>query len=317
MNRRPLRYIIYMLLAILTGFASAPAPAAAADVLVSTDWLLKNLRVRNLVVIDVRTPANYDFGHIPGAVNLAYDDWQPKNEQLQCHLMPTAEIMTGYLQKLGVNASSHVVIYDQGNTMSDASKGTSAYWIMDAMGHKNLSYLDGGFTKWTFEGKIIDNKKPTPAPGDFVAKLDKSKVSTLKDIAASLKDGNTTFLDVRDGEQHFGYSKRADVKRFGHIPGSLLWPGDFMTNAGINRAPAVIKSQKDLETMAKGVALPKDKNRHIIVYCNSSQFAGMGFFILQEFLGYTNVSVYDGSMLEYAADEELPMASYSWGFVTE
>jgi len=316
MNRRPLSYIMYMLLAILAGFAIKPAPAAAAA-LVSTDWLAKNLAAKELVILDVRTADNYGVGHIPGAVNLPYDIWQPRNEDKECNLMPTAETLTGHLQKLGVNASSHVVLYDHGNTVSDATKGTSAYWIMDAMGHTNISYLDGGFTKWTFEGRIIDNKTPTPTPGDFVAKLNSAKVSTLKDIADSIKSGNTTFLDVRSSDQHFGFEKRHDVERFGHIPGSLSWPADFMTNAGINRAPAVIKSKEDLMTMAKGVGLPSDKGRHIIVYCNSSQFAGMGFFILQEFLGYKNVSVFDGSMLEYAADEELPMANYTWGFVTK
>lgn len=316
MNRRPFVYITYTLLAILAGFATMPATAAAA-VLVNTDWLAKKLDAKGLVILDVRTADNYGVGHIPGAVNLPYNDWEPKNEDKECNLMPTAEAFTGYLQQLGVNDSSHVVIYDHGNTVSDATKGTSAYWIMSAMGHTNISYLDGGFTKWTFEGRKIDNKKPTPQAGNFVAKLDPAKVATLDEITATVKNGKATFLDVRNSDQHFGFSKRDDIQRFGHIPGSLSWPADFMTNAGINRAPAVIKSKEDLTTMVKGVGLPSDRDSHIIVYCNSSQYAGMGFFILHEVLGYKNVSVFDGSILEYAAYEDLPMVNYSWGFVTK
>ncbi|OIP51499.1 MAG: hypothetical protein COX17_06320 [Deltaproteobacteria bacterium CG23_combo_of_CG06-09_8_20_14_all_60_8] len=316
MNRRPLHYIIYMLLALLAGFATAPTPAAA-DALASTEWLTKNLSAKGLVILDVRTADNYGVGHIPGAVNLPYDSWDPKNDETGCHLVPTAEVITDYFQKLGINNDSHVIIYDHGNTVSDASQGASAYWIMNAMGHKNISYLDGGFTKWTFEGRTIDNKKPTPQPGNFIAKLDSSKLTTLQDISASLKKGGTTFLDVRNSDQHFGFAKSGEVKRFGHIPGSLTWPADYMTNAGINRAPAVIKSKEDLTTMAKGVGLPTDKNTRIIVYCNSSQFAGMGFFVLHERLGYKNVSVFDGSMIEYAANENLPIAVYSWGFITK
>lgn len=317
MNRRPLNYLKYSMLAILAMLTAVPVAAETAAVLVSTDWLAKNLGAEGLVIIDVRTDDNYAVGHLPGAVSLPYDEWEPNNEKLECNLMPTAEAFTGYLQKLGVNASSHIVIYDHGNTISDATKGASACWIMDAMGHKNVSYLDGGFTKWTFEGRIIDNKEPKPAPGNFVAKLDPSKVTDLQEIASSLKSGGTIFLDVRGSDQHFGFAKRGDVERYGHIPGSLSWPADFMTNAGINRAPAVLKSKDDLTTMAKGVGLPSDKDSTIIVYCNSSQYAGMGYFVLQKILGYKNVSVFDGSMLEYAANEDLPLAEYSWGFVTE
>jgi len=317
MNRRPLGFITYMLLAVLAGFALSTPSAAKAAPLVTTDWLEKNLGAQDLVILDVRTESNYGVGHIPGSVNLPYEQWEPKNEDKECHLMATAEVLTGYLQNLGVNASSHVVIYDHGNTTSDATKGTAALWIMDTMGHKNVSYLNGGFTKWTFEGRIIDNKKPTPAPGNFVAKLNADKVATLDEVTSSLKNKTAIFLDVRNIDQHFGFSKRGDVERFGHIPGSLAWPADFMTHAGINRAPAYVLSENDLAAMAKGVGLPSNKSRNIIVYCNSSQFAGLGFFVLQEVLGYKNVSVFDGSMLEYAADEKLPMANYSWGFVTK
>lgn len=315
MNRKPLGFIIYILLAVVAGFTVATPSAANADSLVTTDWLAKNLDAKGLVILDVRTESNYGVGHLPGAVNLPYNQWDPYNDDMDCNLMPAASKMTGLLKKLGINKSSHVVVYDHGNTTSDATKGVSAYWILDAMGKKNISYLNGGFTKWTFEGKIIDNKVPSPAPGDFVAKLDKSKVATLKDVTDSMKKKGTILLDVRTTDQHFGFSKRHDVERFGHIPGSLIWPADFMTHGGINRAPAYVLSKDDLSTMAKGIGLPSNKNSNIIVYCNSSQFAGLGYFVLQEVLGYKNVKVYDGSILEYAADDSLPMDNFSWGFV--
>jgi thiosulfate/3-mercaptopyruvate sulfurtransferase len=185
------------------------------------------------------------------------------------------------------------------------------------MGHENVSYLDGGFTKWTFEGRIIDKKKPTPQPGNFTAKPDTGKVATLKDVIANLKTKEAIFLDDRSALQHFGISKRPDVVRYGHIPGSINFPVDFMTNAGINRAPATIKSVKELEAMAEGVGLPRDRNRKIIVYCNSAQQAGMGYFVLHDIMGYRNVKTYDGSMLEYAQEKKLPLVRFAWGFATE
>ncbi len=317
MKRHSLHIAIIALLVAVTALFTAPPAATAADRLVSTEWLAGHLNAPGMVLIDVRTKANYDFGHLPGAVSLAYAELEPYNQKTGCQMMPPPSDVTRMLRSLGVNGSSHVVIYDQGNTASDATEGGAAVWILESMGHENVSYLDGGFTKWTFEGRIIDKQTPAPKEGDFTAKLDPNKVATLDDVVANLKTKAAVFLDDRSALQHFGVSKRADVARYGHIPGSLNFPVEFMTNAGINRAPATIKSRKELEAMAAGVGLPKNRNAKIIVYCNSAQQAGMGYFVLRDILGYRNVKAYDGSLLEYAQQKKLPLARFSWGFVTE
>jgi thiosulfate/3-mercaptopyruvate sulfurtransferase len=318
MKSNLMQSIIIALLLAASGLISVPATATAGtDRLVSTEWLAGNLNAPGIVIIDVRTEANYDFGHLPGAVSLAYSGWEPYNRETRCQMMPSAADITSMLRSLGVNQSSHVIIYDAGNTALDATEGGAAVWIMESMGHENVSYLDGGFTKWTFEGRIIDKKKPTPQPGNFTAKPDTGKVATLKDVISNLKTKEAIFLDDRNALQHFGISKRPDVVRYGHIPGSINFPVDFMTNAGINRAPATIKSVKELEAMAEGVGLPRDRNRKIIVYCNSAQQAGMGYFVLHDIMGYRNVKTYDGSMLEYAQEKKLPLVRFAWGFATE
>ena len=316
MKRTLIQPIIIVLLAF--GLAVAPSAASAdAASLVSTAWLVKNIGAPNLVVIDVRTDANYAFAHLPGAVSLPYfTGCEVMNKEKMCRLMPTPPEFSKMMRSLGVNQSSHVVIYDQGNTISDATQGTSATWVMEAMGVENVSYLDGGFTKWTFEGRKVVKTVPAPQAGSFTAKPDMSKVATLDDVIANLKTKKAIFLDARSPVQHFGASKEAAVMRFGHIPGSLNFPAPFMSNAGANRAPATIKSSKELEVMARGVGLPADRARPVIVYCNSAQFAGMGYFVLHDILGYRNVKVYDGSMLEYA-QHNLPLVKFAWGFVTK
>ena len=314
------RYLIQPLIIALlmaTGFSLVllPAQTEAAN-LVSTAWLAKNMGAPRLVVVDVRTGDNYAFAHLPGAVSLPYftgcEVW---NKARMCRLMPPPSSFTKEMRALGVNQDSHVVIYDQGNTIGDATEGVTATWVMDAMGVKNVSYLDGGFTKWTFEGRKVVKTLPKPAPGNFTARRDMSKVATLKDVVAILKTHKAVFVDARSANQYFGVSKEAAVLRFGHIPGSLNWPAPFMDNAGVDLAPATLRSKQELEKQAEGVGIPAGKNTPIIVYCNSGQFAGMGYFVLHDILGYRNVKEYDGSMLEYA-QHNLPLAKYSWGWVT-
>jgi len=313
MKKNLFRSAIFVLLFAVGGFILPSTGAAANDPLVSTEWLEKNLQDKDLVIIDVRTESNYGVGHIPGAVNLGYSGWEPFDEEKGCQLMPTVEDFMDTMRELGINKSSHVVIYDHGNAISDATKGATSVWILETMGHKNVSYLDGGFTKWTFEGRVIDNVVPTPSPGDFTPKLDESLRAHLDEVKVKVNDHKTLFVDARTPEQHFGVDKRGDVARYGHIPGSISMPANYLTNAGVNRAPATIKSKVELEQIMKGVGMPADKGTPIIVYCNSCQFAGLNYFVLHDILGYTNVKAYDGSMLEYAANKDLPLDQFAWG----
>lgn len=318
MTNKRVFQIMICLIATLAGIGFlAHGARASTPVLVSTQWLEDHLGDRGLVVIDVRTQANYGFAHIPGAVSLPYAKWQQHTEE-GCQLMPSPEDFTRMMRALGVNNGSYVVVYDHGNNISDATKGATAYWVLKTMGHERVSYLDGGFTKWTFEGRVVDNLAPRPVPGDFAAGFDAGKVATLEDVKAALHDPGTILVDTRSSVQHFGADKRGDIERYGHIPGSLNFPAPFMTNAGINRAPATIKGEKELMEMALGIGLPGDKDVPVILYCNSGQFAGLGYLVLHDILGYRNVRVYDGSILQYceAEDGELPMVRYSWGHVT-
>ncbi len=310
---------MFIVLLVATGCMAVPATTVTAGTtpLVTTQWLEKNLEAKDLVVIDVRTTTNYGVGHIPGSYNMPYIDWEPFNKDEETQMMSKPKDLTKMLQAIGVNPSSHVIVYDHGNSISDATKGCATVWILEAIGHTNVSYLNGGFTKWTFEGRIIDNKVPKSTPGTFVAKLDPSKVSTLKQVVDKFKKKGAVIVDARNSNQHFGADKRADVERFGHIPSSINLPAPFLNNAGANRAPATIRDSKQLAEMVKGVGIPSDKNKEIIVYCNTGQYAGMDYFVLHDILGYKKVSVYDASMLEYGADDDLPLVNFSWGQSTK
>lgn len=315
MKSKMLQSVIFVLLLVVAGCASMPATAVTAGItpLVTTQWLEKNIKAKNLVIIDVRTETNYGVGHIPGSFNIPYVGWEPFNEKRECQLMLKPESITQMLQAIGVNKSTHVVIYDHGNSIGDATRGAATVWILEAVGKQNVSYLNGGFTKWTFEGRIIDNKKPEAKKGDFIAKVDNSKVVSLEYVLDKVKKKDAVIVDARSSSQHFGVDKRGDVERLGHIPGSISLPAPYLNNAGINRAPATIRSTDQLADMVKGVGIPGNKNKEIIVYCNTGQYAGLGYLVLHDLLGYKKVSVYDGSMIEYAADDDRPLVMLTWG----
>jgi len=148
-------YIIALLIPL--GFVP-PAACRSLPALVETGWLANNLNAKNTVLIDTRTPYNYKVGHLPGAVSMPYAKLNAYNDDEEYQLLPQSTDLTKKLQALGVNSDSRIIIYDQGNTTGDATKGAYAVWALEATGHNNVSYLNGGFTKWTFEGRIINIK---------------------------------------------------------------------------------------------------------------------------------------------------------------
>ena len=98
-------------------------------------------------IIDTRQAPLYAEGHIPGAANLAAAGSVPRTENGD---MGSPEEFAALAGKLGVSNSSTVVVYDA----PGAAMGTVA-WSFMYYGHSDVRMLDGGFAKWTREGRPV------------------------------------------------------------------------------------------------------------------------------------------------------------------
>jgi thiosulfate/3-mercaptopyruvate sulfurtransferase len=297
---------------ILIAYASA-AVAAGTQKLVSVDWLARNLKTPNVVVLDVGAFTQYERGHIPGAVK-AFGPWQTMNDMFVGFMMPKVEDLVRMLRGYGVNDNSYIILYDEGVTAQDTAKSARALWTLHALGHDRVAILDGGFAAWKQAEKHISSEPTIPWPGNFTGKFVKSGLATMDDVKKALHSPRVVFVDNRLPEEDFGHEKKSYIKRYGHLPGSRLWPADFMTNAGIEFSPSFLRDTAELQKMAKGVGIPADKNVEIITYSNRGLQAAMGYYVLHDLLGYRNVKLFDGSILEAAADKSVPMETDSWGY---
>jgi thiosulfate/3-mercaptopyruvate sulfurtransferase len=302
------------LLAAVVLIASASGAAAdGTQRLVSVDWLAKNLKTPAVVILDVGAFDHYERGHIPGAVK-AFGPWQTMNDRFVGFMMPEVENLVRMLRTYGVNGNSYVILYDEGVTAQDTAKSARALWTLHALGHDKAAILNGGFSAWKEAGKPVSTEPVIPWSGDFKGTLVRSKLATLSDVKKALHSGRAVFVDNRLPEEDFGHEKKSYIERFGHLPGSRLWPVDFMTSAGIEFSPSYMRDTAELKEMAKGVGIPADKNTEIITYSNRGLQAAMGYFVLHDLLGYKNVKLFDGSMLEAAADKSIPMDTNGWGY---
>ncbi len=289
----------------------ASTAMAGSTPLRSVKWLAQNIHQANMVILDVSDFTHYEKNHIPGAVK-AFGPWMTMNHNFVGFMMPKVSDLISMIRSYGVNNNSFVVIYAEGVTADDTAKSARALWTLQALGHNNVAILNGGFTAWERTGKAISTRAATPDPGNFSGRLLNSKVTSLTGVQNKLHKPGVTFVDTRLPDQYFGKEKNSEIDRFGHIPGSLLWPASYMTNAGINLSPSYFKDVKVLRQMAAGVGIPADKNTKIVTYSNHGKSAALAYFVLHDILGYKNVSIYDGSMLQYAV-MKTPLKTFQWG----
>ncbi|NOX24556.1 MAG: sulfurtransferase [Deltaproteobacteria bacterium] len=294
---------------LLTFFITAEAVAGGGS-LVSAPWLAQNMHKANVVVLDVSDFTHYEVSHIPGAVK-AFGPWMTMNDNFVGFMMPKIPALVRMIKSYGVNNNSTVIIYGAGVSADDTARSARALWTFEALGHNNVAILNGGFAGWVQQGGAVSNRPVTPDNGNFSGRLVAGKLATLVGVRKELDNHQVVFVDNRMPDHFFGKEKNSEIARFGHIPGARLWPAPYMTNAGVALSPSYIKDVKVLRQMAAGVGIPADKNAEIITYSDHGRSAAMGYFVLHDMLGYNNVKVYDGSILQYAAVSRMPMARYS------
>ena len=284
---------------------------AATNSLVNVHWLASNLHKKDVVILDVSTFTNYEKSHIPGAVK-AFGPWQIMNETFVGFMMPTVNDLQEMIRSYGVNSNTRIVLYDEGITVADTAKSARALWTLHALGHTKVAILDGGFAAWNLDEMAVSNKAATPSRGNFSASYQQNKIADMAEVKSQI--GSTVMVDCRVPDEHFGHEKKSHVKRFGHLPHSMLWPATYLTDAGVELSPSYFKDTKNLATMAAGVGIPKNKKTEVILYSNHGLSAALDYFVLHDILGYSNVKLFDGSILEAAADSSVPMEQDKWGY---
>lgn len=273
---------------------SVPAAAATTGLpgmLVETDWLAQHLS--DVALVDLRTPAKYQEGHIPGAVNLDIND-VTVNVPVAGMLAPPDQV-SKVMGGLGIGDNTPVVIYDDTESLWSAR----LFWALDYYGHSQVAILNGGYPKWAAENRGVTRVAPKVAAATFTVKADPSKVAAEKYVLDNLNNPDIKLLDARSPGEYAGTDVRA--KRGGHIPGAvnIEW-----TQAMTSGQAPVFKPVAELATLYQGAGITKDKE--IITYCQTGVRAADSYFVLR-LLGYPRVRTYDGSWVEWGDDPQTPI----------
>ena len=273
---------------------------AHPEVLVSTDWLAKNLKVAGLVVVESDEDVLlYETGHIPGAVKI---DWHTDLNDPVTRDYLNGSSFAKLLGSKGISRETTVVIYgDNKNWWA-----TYALWVFKLFGHPDVRILDGGREKWIAEGRELTTARTELAEVDYpvVQRDDKTIRAYRDDVLAHL---GKPLVDVRSPQEYTGerthmpsYPEEGAL-RGGHIPGakSIPWSkaaGDL----------GVFKSRKELEQIYL-VEAGLEKNTETIAYCRIGERSSHSWFVLTYLLGFPNVRNYDGSWTEWGSLVGVPI----------
>jgi thiosulfate/3-mercaptopyruvate sulfurtransferase len=289
--------------------------AKTIPMLVEPDWLAAHLSDPDLRILDCTVqllgrdrpgPLRRESGrslwesaHIPGSafVDLMHDLSDPNNPKL-AFPMPSAEQFAEAMGRLGVGDDSKVVLYDSaGNAWA-----ARVWWMLRAFGFERAGVLNGGWARWTKEGRPVSSEPPAYPPAHFTARPHPDLIAQKDEVLAAIGDGQTCIVNALSPAQFAGTAP-VNYARPGHIPSSVNVPssgptGVFDPEALSYRSPAELQ-----KLFATAGVTGKDR---VITYCGGGIAASSVAFALT-LLGVENVAVYDGSLTEWAADPSLPL----------
>ena len=287
------------------------------DPLVDTGWLQGRLEDPGLRVVDIRgyvkktdlgdgrqraeyLPAReeYDEAHVPGAV---FVDWTrditDPEDPVPAQISPPARF-ADLMGSLGIGDETHVVVYDH----AGGQFATRLWWALTYYGHDRVSVLDGGWNKWTDEGRPTSAEVPNPASATFAPKAREGWRKEAEEVLSASRTGEALVLDARDEGQYTGAVTRGEG-RPGHVPGAKHLHAD-----GLFGPDGTFLSDEELEEKLRGAGVPEDRAAPVVAYCNGGVAATVPLFALHR-LGYKNLANYDGSWNEWGVREDLPAES--------
>lgn len=185
------------------------------ELLVETDWLAAHLEDPNVRIIDTRSAQLFGEGHIPGAVNLAAYGAIPRTDNAD---MGTPEEFSALAGAMGIDKDTTVIVYDA----PAAAMGMTA-WSFAYYGHPDVRVLDGGWAKWTAEGRPVSTETVSYPTAEFEAEPVEDLYCSLEDAKAAHSAPATIFWDTRTTAEYEGTALAGanPLPRPGHIPGAV------------------------------------------------------------------------------------------------
>lgn len=221
---------------------------------------------QRVVLVDVRWYLDgrsgldaYRAGHLPGAVWIDLDRWLSSHgvPTEGRHPLPTPEVFAEGLGRLGIDAATTVVAYDD----QQGLVAGRLVWMLRRLG-QDAAVLDGGLAAWpgpleTGDGPSVEARPLDPRPWPAAA------FATTDDVRN--RPAHVRVIDARAPERFRGETEPIDPQA-GHIPGAESMPlsgnldadGRFLPVAQLTKRYAHLDGDEVIAYCGSGVSACHD-----------------------------------------------------------
>jgi thiosulfate/3-mercaptopyruvate sulfurtransferase len=285
---------------------------ARPQYLVETDWLAQHLEDPGIRVLEstvnlLPAPeqpggfrvesgrAKWAEGHIPGAGFVDLPEELSDRTSTLRFMMPPAAQFAEVMGRAAVGDGIRVILYDRAVNMWAAR----VWWMLRAFGFEDAAVLNGGFKKWTLEGRPVATDPGVRPAQKFTPRPRPALMADKAGVLAALDESKACVLNALTEDRHRGTGD-APYGRPGRIAGSVNVPAQGLVDPKTHAylSPEVLR--------AKFQAVGALDARSVVTYCGAGIAASSDAFVLT-LLGRDDVAVYDASLLEWANDPTLPM----------
>jgi thiosulfate/3-mercaptopyruvate sulfurtransferase len=273
--------------------------------LISTDALEHHLTDASWLIADCRYNLNderwgraqYETAHIAGAVfvDLAHELAAARTGTNGRHPLPTVDDMAATFARLGIADSTQVIAYDQ----EAGAFASRLWWMLRYLGHDAVAVLDGGFAKWTHEGRPVRCGIETRHTAPFTPRVRAQMRVTVDETLARLDDPSVLLIDARSPERYAGKPDPLDTIH-GHIPGARnRYYRHNVSEAGTMRPAGELRA--DFERVLGG-----RRSDQAVMYCGSGITACHNLLAM-EHAGLHGARLFAGSWSEWESDANRPV----------
>lgn len=223
-----------------------------SGLLVETEWLAEHLDDPTVRVVEMAQDGSaFESGHIPGAA--LSPTWQIKGS-VNTRLVAPPEEAKAWFESVGIGDDTLVVGYDRFRCR-DASR---LWWVLTYYGHPNVRVLNGGWAKWSAEGRPVETGAAAVADGGGFTPQppDRAIESTVETLEAAIGRADAVIWDVRTEDEFTGANSRGNA-RVGHVPGAVHLEWVHLVNED-----GTFKSAEELRSIAEGLGITPDKTVH-------------------------------------------------------
>jgi thiosulfate/3-mercaptopyruvate sulfurtransferase len=267
----------------------------------SAAWLADNLDrfaeddpAYRLVEVDM-DPAVYDEWHIPGAVQI---DWEEDIVDGLGGTVVGEEEVADLLGECGITPETTVVLYgDRANWFAG-----HAYWVLKYYCHDDVKLLDGGRRHWSIEAYETTTEVPEYTPRDYTVTDTDESIRAYREEVEAAMESETSIIDVRNPQEYRGEKPPAEIPnttdREGHIPTAENVPWGQAVNMD-----GTFKHPEELRDIYLDHV---DPDEDAVAYCRIGERSSITWFVMAELLDI-DVRNYDGSWTQWTEDEDAPV----------